>query len=211
MSEPADDPHDGFEERPGQGRRTPPSHPGSRARGSLVSVPLNERIALMVDRMDYMEEALAESANEYAAVGACARAWGITRRQAQKYLRAVKRRWQLEAPADREARRDQVRRKLRRTYNRAMNHHKPMTVGDGFGNQHVEYHLEPNEGAALKAVELEARLDGLMEQADGPVVNVTVRTEVLGVLERHYGAKAVPALETSETSNVPRLEDGDGP
>jgi len=78
----------------------------------------------------------------------------------------------------------------------ALEHHKPVTVGDGIGLSHVELWPEPNEAAALKALEFRARLHGDLEQPETTVQpGTTVSVLVLNAMQKAFGYTPPTVLE----------------
>lgn len=157
-------------------------------------------------RIDVAEEMIVEECGDrYRAAARCMQAWSMGRRNATRYVTAAIDRWRIEAAGmSREERRAVMRARLRELARASMRHRRPLVVGDGMGVAHVELHHDAQERSALSALELESKLDGLLEQPDQQSVTVNVRTEVLTELERHYGAKA--ALVVDEEPEVKALE-----
>ncbi len=149
---------------------------------------------------------LAVSGKEYRAAGLLRDVLGISRRAATDYVTAGKKRSRRDNDTPIEARRSELRERARETYQSAMDHHKPVTVGDGMGLAHVEMWPEPNEAAALKALEFEARLDGLNLEKP-PAAEVSVNVHALQVYQQVYGIAPmldVPALP-AERAPVPPI------
>jgi hypothetical protein len=210
VSEPANDLGEEEQRQESDLRR---SYEISRARascdvGTMVGGRRVSVVARTFARRDVAEHVLVEvGGDRYKAATICMDLWDIGRRQANDYVAAAVDRWEQEAASlTREQKRALLRARIRRIERLAIEHEKPLVVGDGGGSAHVERHAEVQEKAALEAIKLEAQLDGLLEQSDAPQVTVTVRTEVLGVLERHYGAKAV--IEAEGESVPPKLTNG---
>jgi hypothetical protein len=97
----------------------------------------------------------------------------------------------------------------------ALEHHKPITVGDGIGLSHVELWPEPNEAAAIKALEFRARLHGDLEQPEAPAIAPTqVHVLVLNAMQQAFGytpPEAIDADAEPEDEDEPaKLTNGHG-
>lgn len=92
---------------------------------------------------------------------------GLTRRRGYRLITLIRQRWAREgAVRTRTERRDELRVLIRETYRRAMARTRGVPVGVGFGLSKLEHIADPDLGSAIKALELLARFDGLLEQPD---------------------------------------------
>lgn len=143
--------------------------------------------------------------NPQKTAGVLAKRWGITRRRAQDYVTGVLKRLARGNDIPLEQRQALMRETLAHIMRTAMSHKRALIVGEGGGAAHVEIWEEPNEVAALKAVELQMKMDGLVapERVNVDLTgNVDVR--VAAALSRAYGLP--PAEIVSEDGeSVPVL------
>lgn len=101
-------------------------------------------IARTLARADEVEALLARGYTPRRVASETSKAWGITRRQAQDYVTAIHERWTQLGKRDRASKRNEMRAKLAHVYRSSVA--SPMTLQ-----------------TALKALDLEAKLDGLNE------------------------------------------------
>jgi hypothetical protein len=99
-------------------------------------------IARTLARADEVEALLAQGIPPRRVEAEVAKAWGITRRMGRDYVKAIHERWTQLGKRDRASKRNEMRAKLAHVYRVSVV--SPMTYN-----------------AALKAAELEAKLDGL--------------------------------------------------
>ena len=150
------------------------------------------------------------TARAYSVTRTHARMLGITRRRAQDHVTAALKRQTKRGGAPAEVKRAVLVAKAEEAYRVAMDHHKPLTVGIGIGLSRVEMWPEPNEAAALKAIDTIARLDGLLEPDKLSVtVGGTVDVQVMAAMQRAYGM--LPAVVDEQAEPAPRaLPEGEG-
>lgn len=143
--------------------REPPDEEGDVPSPLLPSRAREQRwtIARTLARADEVESLLASGYTPRRVAGECAKAWGITRRQAQDYVTAIHERWTQMGQRDRESRRNEMRAKLGEIYRRSVI--SPSSYKD-----------------ALKALDLESKLDGLN---DDSVAEERAVASVLAVLK----------------------------
>jgi hypothetical protein len=140
-------------------------------------------------RIAQAERLLAKGSTHGQAVRRLREEHGISKTTAERTMRALYLRWQREASTqDREKRRNQMRAML-------------------MGGAREALQARKYESFA-KCAELLCRLDGILDQPETTAITVNVRTEVLSVLERHYGAKAV--IEAEGESVPAKLTNGHG-
>lgn len=124
--------------------------------------------------------------------------WGISNRQAGRVLEKVHQQWRIEAQADRERKRDHMRHRLQYAQRKALTRKAALfNPADGC----VEYYESPDAGASIRAMELECRLDGLLEQDGAPTVlinngEINFDQKVLQAMQQVYGL--APESETLE-------------
>jgi len=182
---------DDFEDEGAEGP-PPPQSLRARARGN-EGIQVG-RIAATIARIEECEDMLAAGTRPRRVATALSSRWGIGRVQAQEYVNAVIMRWKREgATEDRETKRARMRAQIERTYLRSMSHKRAITVGDGGGEQHVELFDEPNFNAALQALELICKLDGLMEQQEASG-SVTPQALLVALHNHYYGDAGPPEV-----------------
>lgn len=135
-----------------------------------------DTIQRTLDRVDEAEEMLLEGASEQRVAGLLAAKWDISRRRAQPYVTCALRRMWEDGQRAREEKRALARARAQRVYARAMAHRKAVVVGKG-AEAYVELVDDPNESAAIKALDLECRIDGLLDEK--PVQQNEVRVMVV--------------------------------
>lgn len=113
--------------------------------------------------------------------------YGLGRRQADKYVASVMRRWaadaEKEAPAER---RQRVRAMLQTALAACYSAKKPMVVPVGGGCGEIQYGNEPDLKTAAKLIETVMKFEGL----GTPDINISgtnVQVNLMAELQKHYG------------------------
>lgn len=150
-------------------------------------------IASVLTRLEHVENLLADGYDARTVSRKVRKEWGITRRQADRYVRAAFDRWHEESQANREDKRSQVRAMLRGAYRRAMNKTRTYQNSEG---EVLEYD-DPDIRGATNCIELIMRLEGLIEP-EVKVVGVAVPERLITVLQQHYGMEPAK-LDPGET------------
>jgi hypothetical protein len=156
------------------------------------------------ERLERTEDLLGGEGNPTADPGVARRALqaeGLSRVHASRYVAAVYDRWATEAKRmGRDQKRQGFIAALRHVVSVALARQGAVGGPDG-----PSFFANPDSGAAVRAIELMARLDGALEPNEAPVINVSVdaRKQVVLALQQHYhGGEAATAIEA--------LGDGEG-
>lgn len=145
-------------------------------------------------RMERAEDLLTSGISPKRARSMLAQEWGVTSRQAARVIRYVLRQWEIESRAGREERRNMMRAKMQGVFRTAMRR-KGVTVSSR-GNV-VEYD-NPDIGGAAKILELECRLDGLLEQPETERTVIISGEELREIAAAMYGLDP-PSIEAQAT------------
>lgn len=153
-------------------------------------------IATVLERVDQIEREVLTTPNHEVVIGRMAKAWGISRPGARKYVRQVLARWKREGLKTRDEKRDRMRAMLMEGYRTCLERK----------TRHYSKHAGPYEVAnpdlqsAVRYAELICRLDGLLDQPETPA-NSEWQENGLMVLHQHfYGASGQP---------MPKVIDGE--
>lgn len=143
---------------------------------------------------------IAKRMNRQSAATVLSRKWGISRRRAQDYVTGVVNRLVRNDGVPIEQKKAIARETLMHIMRVALSHKRALVVGDGGGEAHVELWEEPNEVAALKAAELQMKLDGLLaEQKLDITVGGSVEVQVMAAMQRAYGLTVGTVVEEPKT------------
>jgi len=163
------------------------------------------RLATM-QRMQRAEEKLLElGMTQRRARRELAEEWGMSNRQVGRIIRRVFDAWRIEGRLNREDKRNAMRQRIQYVQRRALSRKAALfNPADGC----VEYYENPDSGAAIRGMELECRLDGLLEQDGG--ANIFVGDEaVREAIAAAYGIE-VPTEVQAVVRAPKKLVEGEG-
>lgn len=177
---------------PGAASRTRAPARRPRSGGSAI------RIADHLKRLDEIEDMLVAGVPVRRVTRLVAEKYGMSRRNARRYIRAVSDRWREESAASREDKRAEMEARLVNLLRLAIDK-KMAFLQDG---EVVEY-SSPDIRGASSALELLCRLHGLLEQDGAPVVNLKDVVIVQQKLQQVYGlagdvAEGVRVIDAGE-------------
>lgn len=145
-------------------------------------------LARTLARIDMAEDLMSHRYRDRRVARILAHEWGVSLSRGMHFVKAVRERWAKDGKAHREERTAELRARARHTFRTALEHRKPVTVGVGIGLSKVELWHEPNEAAALKALQFEAQLDGLLEPDKVDItMGGSVDVRVQAAMQRAYG------------------------
>lgn len=155
-------------------------------------------------RLADIEDALASGKSDGRVMHEMQLRHGLSPRHVRRLMALARARWARESSATgREQRRDQLRTAAWMTYRAAMMR-KAMTL-DKRNREH--YVPNPDAGAAVRALEFVARLDGDLTQPNAGIV-VGFGDEALKAIAQIYGSGQAPEIEATVVE-MPQLPDGE--
>ena len=117
-----------------------------------------------MDRLAFTEEVMARRFSRRGVERAIQEKYDVSARTARRYIRAVRKQWELEAEQDRPRVRSELRAKLTRIYEIAMERMEYVRGTDG---EEGYYYKDRDLKVALLVVDRLAQLEGLDMEAEG--------------------------------------------
>lgn len=163
-------------------------------------------------RLALTEDALVKGRSRSAIIRMLTTKFGMSDRHARRHLQVVHMRWLREATAeDRETARARLRAMARHTYESALARKRAVAVLAGEGKQTLEHVADPDFAGAVRALEVAAKLDGVLQGATVTVNNSTLNVlgddAIANLRTLYFGAEPVPA-QIVDATPTPRAKDG---
>jgi hypothetical protein len=136
-------------------------------------------------RVEQVEDWLARGITTHRAATLAKEEWGLSRRQASRYVSLAFARWAAESQRKRPEKRAQMRAALWDAYGKCLDKTSMASARNGEGGVEWEEYPDPDMKAGAKYLELLCRLDGLLEQAEGNTVEVHL--SLIGQMQQVYG------------------------